>query len=77
MMARKWDLKILNGLLGSIATMYVRRDELVPDLPFVHNGRLEFGADFIVEDLERLWKAMVMYWLLLQARMGSLLVLLV
>jgi hypothetical protein len=32
--------------------MYVRRDELVLDLPLVHNGGLEFGADFIVEDLE-------------------------
>ncbi len=42
----------MNGLLGSIATMYVRRDELVPDLPLFHNGGLEFGADFIVEDLE-------------------------
>ncbi len=90
--------------------MYVRRDELVPNLPLVHNGGLEFGADFIVKDLEinvvttvgkaahdgvvggqsvfigpvdigaqrielqRLWKAMVMYWLPLQAQMGSLLV---
>ncbi len=42
----------MNGLPGSIATMYVRRDKLVPDLPFVHYGGLEFGADFIVEDLE-------------------------
>ncbi len=42
----------LNGLLGSIARMYVRRDKLVPDLPLVHYGGLEFGADFIVEDLE-------------------------
>ena len=42
----------MNGLLGSIATMYVRRDKLVPDLPFVHYGGLEFGADFIVKDLE-------------------------
>jgi hypothetical protein len=32
--------------------MYVRRDELVPDLPLVHYGGLEFSADFIVEDLE-------------------------
>jgi hypothetical protein len=42
----------LNGLFGSIATMYVWRDELIPDLPLVHYGSLEFGADFIVEDLE-------------------------
>jgi hypothetical protein len=42
----------LNGLLGSIATMYVQRDELVPDLPLVHNGGLGLGADFIVKDLE-------------------------
>jgi hypothetical protein len=42
----------LNGLHGSIATMYVGRDELVLDLPLVHYGGLEFGADFIVEDLE-------------------------
>jgi hypothetical protein len=34
------------------ALQYVRRDKLVPDLPLVHNGGLEFGADFIVEDLE-------------------------
>ncbi len=39
-------------MLGSTATMYVRRDELVPNHPLVHNGGLEFGADFIVEDLE-------------------------
>ena len=32
--------------------MYVRRDKLVPNLPLVYNGGLEFGADFIVEDLE-------------------------
>jgi hypothetical protein len=32
--------------------MYIRRDELVPDLPLVHNGGLEFGADLIVEGFE-------------------------
>ncbi len=32
--------------------MYVGRDELVPDLPLVHYGGLEFGTDFIVKDLE-------------------------
>ncbi len=100
-------------MFGSIVTMYVRRDELIPNLPLVHYGGLEFGADFIVEVLEinvvpmvgkaahdgvvggqsifvgpvdiwgerialqRLWKAMVMYWLPLGARMGSLPVLLV
>jgi hypothetical protein len=42
----------LNGSLGSIVTMYVRRDELVLNLPLVHNGGLEFGTDFVVEDLE-------------------------
>ncbi len=42
----------LNGSLGSIVTMYVRRDELVLDFPLVHYGGLEFGADFIVKDLE-------------------------
>jgi hypothetical protein len=88
--------------------MYVRRDELVPNFPLVHNGGLEFGANFVVKDLEintgptvgegahdgvvggqlvfvglfntraqrivlqRLWKATVMYWLPLQARLGSL-----
>jgi hypothetical protein len=45
-------LEDLNGLLGSIATMYNQRDELVPNLPLVHNSGLEFGADFIVKDLE-------------------------
>ncbi len=95
-------------MLGSIGMMYVQRDELVPDLPLVHNVGLEFDADFIVENLEinvvptigkaaddgvlggqlvfigpvnsgaqrialqQLWKAMVMYWLPLQGRMGSL-----
>ncbi len=39
-------------MLGSIAMMYIRRDELVPNLPLVHNGGFEFGADFIVKDLE-------------------------
>ena len=34
------------------ALQYVRRDKLVPDLPLVHNGGLEFGADLIVEDLK-------------------------
>ncbi len=32
--------------------MYIRRDELVLDLPLVHNGGFEFGADFIVGDVE-------------------------
>jgi hypothetical protein len=32
--------------------MYVWRDELVPNLPLVHNDGLEFGADIIFEDLE-------------------------
>ncbi len=41
----------MNGLFGSITTMYVR-DELILDLPLVHYGGLEFGADFIVKDLE-------------------------
>jgi hypothetical protein len=45
-------LEGLNGLLSSIATMYVRKDKLVPNLPLVHYGNLEFGADFIVKDLE-------------------------
>jgi hypothetical protein len=45
-------LEGLNGSLGSIATMYVRRDKLVLHLPLVHNGGLKFGADFIVKDLE-------------------------
>ncbi len=42
----------MNGSLDSIATMYVRRDKLILDLPLVHHGGLEFGADFIVKDLE-------------------------
>ncbi len=42
----------MNGSFSSIATMYVQRDELVPDLPLVHYDGLEFGTDFIVEDLE-------------------------
>ncbi len=42
----------MNGSFGSIATMYVQRDKLIPNLPLVHFGGLEFGADFIVEDLE-------------------------
>ncbi len=39
-------------MFGSIATMYIWRDELILDLPLVHYGDLKFGADFIVEDLE-------------------------
>ena len=39
-------------MFGSIATMYVGRDKLIPDLPLVHYGGLEFGADFIVEDFK-------------------------
>ncbi len=42
----------MNGSLSIIVTMYVRRDKLVPNLPLVHSGGLEFGADFIAEDLE-------------------------
>ncbi len=42
----------MNGSLGSIATMYVRKDELVLNLPLVHNGSLEFGTDFVFKDLE-------------------------
>jgi hypothetical protein len=32
--------------------MYVQRDKSVPNLPLFHNCGLEFGADFIVKDLE-------------------------
>ncbi len=42
----------MDGLPCSIATMSVRRDELVPNLLLVHNAGHEFGTDFIVEDLE-------------------------
>ncbi len=42
----------MNGSFGSIATMYVRRDKLIPDLPLVHYDGLDFGADFIVKDFE-------------------------
>ncbi len=42
----------MNCSLSSIATMYVRRDKLAPNLPLFHNGGLEFSTDFIVEDLE-------------------------
>ncbi len=42
----------MNGSLGSIATMYIRRDKLIPDLPLVHYGGHEFSADFSVKDLE-------------------------
>ncbi len=42
----------MNGSLGSIMTMYIRRDKLVPNLLLVHNGGFKFGADFIVKDLE-------------------------
>jgi hypothetical protein len=45
-------LESLNGVLSNIATMYVWRDEQVPNFPLVHNGGLEFGADFIVKDLK-------------------------
>jgi hypothetical protein len=39
-------------VLRGIATMYVWRDELVTNFPLVFNGGLEFGTDFVVEDLE-------------------------
>ncbi len=42
----------MNGALGRIVMMYIQRDELVPNLPLVHYGGLEFSADFIVHDLE-------------------------
>ncbi len=42
----------MNGALGSIETMYVQKEELVTNFPLVHNCGLEFGADFVVEDLE-------------------------
>ncbi len=45
-------LEDLNGSTSSIATMYIRRDELVPNLLLLHNGGLEFVPDFIVKDLE-------------------------
>ncbi len=32
--------------------MYIQREELVPNILLAHKGGLEFGADFIVEDLE-------------------------
>jgi hypothetical protein len=49
---KEMGLEGLNGLLGSIATMYIGRDELVSNLPLVHYDGLEFGTDFIVKDLE-------------------------
>ncbi len=39
-------------MLGSIATMDVWRVKLVTNFPLAHNGGLEFGADFVVKDLE-------------------------
>ncbi len=42
----------MNGAISSIATMYIWRDKLVSNFPLVHNYGLEFGADFVVEDLE-------------------------
>jgi hypothetical protein len=39
-------------MLGSIAAMDVGRDKLVLHFPHVFDGGLEFGADFIVKDLE-------------------------
>jgi hypothetical protein len=32
--------------------MYIRRDKLVPNFLLVHNGGLEFGADFIIKYLD-------------------------
>ncbi len=49
----------MNGILGGIATLDVWRDKLVKNFPLVHNGGLEFGADFVVEDLEIKIVAMV------------------
>ncbi len=46
------ELEGLNGLLGSSAMMYVWRNKLVPNLPLIQNSGVEFGADFIVKDLE-------------------------
>ncbi len=45
-------LEGLDGLLCSIVTIYIWRDELVSNFPLVHNGGLELGTDFIVKDLE-------------------------
>ncbi len=42
----------LDGALSSIASMDVWRDKMVLYFPGVFNGGLEFGADFVVEDLE-------------------------
>ncbi len=42
----------MNGLLSSIGMMYIQRDKLLPNLPLVHNGGLEFGNDFVIKDLE-------------------------
>ncbi len=39
-------------MLGGIATMNVWRDKLVTYFLHVLNGGLEFGADFVVEDLQ-------------------------
>jgi hypothetical protein len=45
-------LEGLNGALGGIATMDIWRDKLVTYFPRVLNCGLEFGADFVVKDLE-------------------------
>ncbi len=39
-------------MIGSIATMYIWRDKLAPNLPLFHNVGLKFGTDFVVVDLE-------------------------
>ncbi len=45
-------LEGLDSALGGIAAMDVGSNELVLHFPRVFNGGLEFGADFVVEDLE-------------------------
>jgi hypothetical protein len=45
-------LEGLNDTLSGIAVIDVWRDELVLHFSHVFNGGLEFGADFVVKDLE-------------------------
>ena len=45
-------LKFLDGLLQSIAAVDVRGDKLELNFPIFYHDTFEFGANFIIEDLQ-------------------------
>ncbi len=52
MMVRKWDLKVCMACLAALRRCTSEGTSWYQTFPLSTKGGLEFGADFVVEDLE-------------------------